>query len=119
MDNARNLNNTLKRLDFNVTLHTDQDKPIIDLVTNFTEKISNGDLVLFYFCGHGYRVNGKNYLIPNDDAKIRTVTDVQKFGVNVKSIIRAFLPRNSANAMIFIFDCSKSYLLQNVETETS
>ena len=116
VENARKLNNMLSKIDFNVTLHTNPDKPIMDLITSFNERISNGDLVFFYFCGHGYQINEKNLLIPCNDAQMQTEADVQKFGVNIKTIISQMSTHNHANATIFVFDCSRPYVLNGAQT---
>ncbi|CAF5207624.1 unnamed protein product, partial [Rotaria magnacalcarata] len=68
--NAKNMRNLLKQIAFDVTMHTNIDANMMELIKKFCEQIDNGDLVLFYFSGHGCQVNGENYLIPIDDSKI-------------------------------------------------
>ncbi|CAF3308741.1 unnamed protein product, partial [Rotaria sp. Silwood2] len=49
---------------------------MIGPIQDFCKKLIPNDLVLFYFSGHGYHFDGKNYLIPIKDADMEDETDI-------------------------------------------
>ncbi|CAF2154580.1 unnamed protein product [Rotaria magnacalcarata] len=119
INNANDLRDSLKKINFDVkTANNLTKKEMTSQIIDFSELIKNGDLVLFYFCGHGCQLNGKNYLIPVDDATIQTDRDVEDFAVNVERTITRLLGRNSSYATIFILDCCVPYTLVNPSRST-
>ncbi|CAF3307644.1 unnamed protein product, partial [Rotaria sp. Silwood2] len=81
--NANDLCDSLKKINFNVTTVIDLVKQeMLKRITEFSKAISDGDLILFYFSGHGYHVNGENYMIPIDDDNIKADCDFEDFAVN-------------------------------------
>ena len=86
---------------------------MIKLIRNFAKTIDDGSLVLFYFSGHSYQLNGKNYLIPVYDMIIQNEKDVEEFGIDVERIITLLSERNPSYATIVILDCCKPYQLRN------
>ncbi|CAM4882053.1 unnamed protein product [Rotaria socialis] len=119
ISNANDLRDSLKKINFDVkTANNLTKKEMTSQIIDFSELIKNGDLVLFYFCGHGCRLNGKNYLIPVDDATIQTDRDVEDFAVNVERTITRLLERNSSYATIFILDCCIPYTMKNPSAST-
>ena len=58
---------TLQGLGFEVTLLTNAElKDMQKAVIDFTTKVKNYDVALFYYAGHGVQVNGVNFLVPVD-----------------------------------------------------
>lgn len=114
-NNASDLNFLLTKIGFNASLHIDLDRTMLNKIQNFASNINEGDLVLFYFCGHGGQVNGKNFMISVDDDGITTEKHVQDIGVNVKTALYHLLKQNHSNATILILDCSKPYFLKATE----
>ncbi|CAF1987075.1 unnamed protein product [Rotaria magnacalcarata] len=119
INNARDLNELLKKIDFDVTMYIDADSNMMLKIQRFSKRISNGDLVLFYFSGHGYEVSGKNYLIPVDDTKIKTDIDVEDIGINLQSVLERLIERNSSYVTILILDCCSLYWLKPPTTSNS
>lgn len=114
INNARDLSDQLKKIGFNVTLDYNLTKQeLIAHIIDFSKQIYNGDIILFYFAGHGFSVNGKNYLIPIDDTEIEDKRDVEDFSVNVERTISRFVTKNPSHATIFILDCCRSYWLKS------
>jgi len=109
--NAEQLRIILKKINFNVTIYTDvrTASEMMENVKNFAEKIEEGDLVLFYFSGHGNQVEDKNYLIPVDDAKIETDKDVKDLASNFERILERLVERNPSYVTVFILDCCRPY----------
>jgi uncharacterized caspase-like protein len=113
INNANDLNDLLKSINFNVTMYTDGNAEMMLKITNFAKTIKDGDLVLFYFSGHGYQVKDKNYLIPVDDAEIESDKDVEDIAINVERTFERLVERNPSYVTIFILDCCRPYLLKN------
>ncbi|CAF3427295.1 unnamed protein product [Rotaria socialis] len=119
INNARDLSDVLKKIDFDVTMHIDVDSEMMVTIKSFSKTINDGDIILFYFSGHGYEVSGKNYLIPVDDTRIKTDIDVEDIGISVQSIVERLIERNSSYVTIFIFDCCPPYWLKPPRTSNS
>jgi len=77
INDARAIASTLTSLGFKVIKHEDlglaEMKRAVD---NFGNMLSQYDVSLFFYAGHGIQVNGNNYLIPID-AKIASKNDVE------------------------------------------
>ena len=113
VDNAHELETLLQTIDFNVTSYIDIDSSAMRKIMDFAANINDGDLVLFYYCGHCHQVDGKNYLIPIDDENITRDLDVQDIGIRVDNILRNLKEKNKSNATIFILDCARPYFFQD------
>ncbi|CAF1101778.1 unnamed protein product [Adineta steineri] len=113
-NNSRDLSNLLKTIGFNVTLVNDVDKhEMTTHVIDFSKKICDGDLVFFYFCGHGCQVKDENYLIPVGDKQIEKDRDIDDFAYKCERMIERLTEKNRLYVTIAIFDCSKPYLLKS------
>ncbi|CAF3670715.1 unnamed protein product, partial [Rotaria socialis] len=84
---------------------------MMDIIANFGGEIEDGDLILFYFSGHCYRVNNENYLLPTHDIKIQTAEDIPDFGCRTDSALKRLMRNNPSYVTIFILDCSSQYVL--------
>lgn len=113
IDNTRRMSDILSKINFNITMCIDTDSKMMIMIKNFSKIINYGDLVLFYFAGHGCEVNGTNYLIPVDDNRIETDLDVEDIGINLQSILERLVERNTSYVTIFILDCGRSYWLKS------
>ena len=66
-NDARLIAETLRKIGFIVVMKTDLNKQQMSLAFDqFVREIRPGDIVLFYYAGHGLQVGGKNYLLPVD-----------------------------------------------------
>ncbi|CAF3862573.1 unnamed protein product, partial [Rotaria sp. Silwood1] len=80
INDANDLSKLLEKISFKVTTHHDlTNEQMVKAIRDFGNTIVDGDLVMFYFSGHGYQVKDKNYLMPVDDAKIETDEDVEDY----------------------------------------
>jgi uncharacterized caspase-like protein len=107
--NAKELHDTLQKINFDGTRYenvTDEDT-IIEQVIAFTKKFRDGDIVLFYFSGHGQQFNKYNYLIPINDTRIRSDQDVEVFGANVQRILDRLTESKPSSVFVFILDCCR------------
>ena len=114
--NASHLRDVLKSIHFRVEFCKDVENEMMKSIKGFTEKIRDGDLVLFYFSGHGYQINGKNYLIPVKDSQIESNIDVEDSGTDVQRIIERIMDNRSSCVLIMILDCCRPYMLKKRST---
>ena len=67
VNDANLMATTLQELGFTVIKKTDANlKTMQQSAIDFTNKIKDYDVALFYYAGHGVQVNGINYLVPVD-----------------------------------------------------
>jgi formylglycine-generating enzyme required for sulfatase activity len=78
LNDSQDMANTLKSLGFQVTLKNNVNdvKGMVSAVNDFTGKMSNQGLFVFYYSGHGIQLNGKNYLVPTGKT-INDETDIE------------------------------------------
>ena len=90
VNDADLMTTTLEKLDFTVIKITDATKTEMDkAILEFSRKLANFDIALFYYAGHGVQVNGINYLIPID-AKLEDKISVSFEAVSVSKIVQQF-----------------------------
>ena len=64
---AQDMKTTLEQIGFTCTLLTDCNVVMLNRAAKaFRDSIDPGDIVLFYFAGHGVEYNSTNWLIPTD-----------------------------------------------------
>jgi hypothetical protein len=72
VNDARAMKAVLERLDFQVDIGENLDRnQFIDKLSDFGARIQKGDIVLFFYAGHGVSFSGANYLLPRDIPKPR------------------------------------------------
>ena len=110
----KQLENVLKRINFNVTTVLNSSKAKLNTsVNDFVKQIQPNDLILIYYYGHGYQVKGKNYIIPTEDDIIGNQRDIEKYGLDVETTFSRISAQNSSYVSLWILDCGRSYLLPN------
>ena len=63
INDATCIKQVFEKLGYDVIFQTDgNSQNIVDLLTEFEDRIKNYDATIFYFAGHGFEVNGENYL---------------------------------------------------------
>lgn len=78
---------TLREMGFDVIARTDANLQEMQLaVREFSRKIQNGAVGLFYYAGHGMQSNGRNFLIPIG-AQIEAEGDVVLFSLDLNSVL--------------------------------
>ncbi|CAF1154694.1 unnamed protein product [Adineta ricciae] len=110
INDANDLSEVLSNVRFHVTTKLDlTGSQMIATINSFSKTINDGDLVLFYFSGHGYQIKGTNYLMPIDDGQIETEDDVEDFAVPVERTIKRLAEKTSSYVTICILDCCRLY----------
>lgn len=90
INDAKDVSNTLKDIGFNVDFQKNLNKRSMDeAITTFVKRLTRqpGSVAFFYYAGHGVRVEGQNYLIPVDNGKIASETDVKYAAVDAHRIL--------------------------------
>lgn len=115
LDNAINdaqaMSNVFSRLGYDVLHKEDCNiNDYIELLTEFDQKIQEYDATIFYFAGHGFQLDGENYLASIDCQ----VTNPNKYHCSKTCLtlteILNILRKNSNKVNIVIIDaCRKSF----------
>ncbi|MBS1156859.1 MAG: hypothetical protein H6R07_2783 [Proteobacteria bacterium] len=89
VNDARLVGDRLKRIGFDViTLENIGSARFAAAVRDFSTRAKGADIAMFYYAGHAVQADGENYLMPIDNAKIRTLEDVRDGGsVPLASVI--------------------------------
>jgi formylglycine-generating enzyme required for sulfatase activity len=67
VNDAQLIADSLKKIGFQVVIKKDLTKEQMVLAFDqFAREIKSGDVVFFYYAGHGLQIGGKNFLIPTD-----------------------------------------------------
>ena len=106
-NDARDMAEALKALDFTVTLLLNANKrSIVKTVRQFANNLSNGDIALFYFSGHGVQVRRVNYLVPLE-SKIYTDVDAEYEFYDAQRALAEMKRTNSRGVNIMILDACR------------
>ena len=102
INDAQDISDKLKQLDFSVETHLDIDKAsIAKTIENFYLNITDRDAVsVFYYAGHAIQLNNNNYLIPVD-ANISSLKslDNEAYGFN-QLLVNMHKARSRTNIVI-------------------
>ena len=107
VNDANDLADLLKQKNFDVTKVIDGTRlEMRNAVRQFTEKIAQGGVGLFYYSGHGVQVDGDNFLVPID-ASFEYKEEVPDVCVSVASILR-FMESSNNRLNIMILDACRN-----------
>jgi len=107
VNDANLMEATLKELGFDVIKQINSGKDeMLNSIREFSRKLSDYNVALFYYAGHGIQVDGINYLIPVD-AKLENKDDSKWEAVAVTTVTDEF-KNNSANTNIVILDACRN-----------
>ena len=86
-NDATDMHVALEGLGFDVYLGLDvTNEEMSDLAEKFAKATETADVSLFFYAGHGFQVDGQNYLVPTD-AQIQKPEDVQQQTVRLNDIL--------------------------------
>lgn len=98
---------TLKDLGFEVIKRLNSGKDeMLNSIREFSRKLSNYNVALFYYAGHGIQVDGVNYLVPTN-AKLDNKDDCKWEAIAVNTVTDEF-KKNSVNTNIVILDACRN-----------
>ena len=80
---------SLKKLDFEVLLHTNlaTEDAMLDAIKDFGRKRKNYEIGFVYYAGHGVQLNNQNYLLPTKEV-FEFEEDVEDNAVSVQRVLR-------------------------------
>jgi hypothetical protein len=107
VNDANLMEGTLKSMGFNVVKLTNATKnEMMEALREFSKKLPEYNVALFYYAGHGVQVDGQNYLIPTD-AAMKEPTDCKWEAVSQNTILEEF-ERVPENINIVILDACRN-----------
>ncbi len=109
---AEDLSKSLEILGFSVALHLNSSRNEMAVsLSHFEEGLSQYDIGLFFFSGHGFQFDGKNYLAPVDASFYdRSSAAYTSFDLD---IALQSLCRSSLHTKIFIIDACRTATFPN------
>jgi uncharacterized caspase-like protein len=98
----------LRKLDFQVICKTNiaTKRDFKDAIFEFTGKINDQTVALFYYAGHGLQIDGLNYLVPTA-AAMRTKGDIEDESVQINYLMNELEGRRAA-LNIFVLDACRN-----------
>jgi hypothetical protein len=107
VNDANLIEGTLKTLGFEVIKKLNAKKIEMEqAIREFSEKLPEYNVALFYYAGHGMNVEGSNYLLPTD-AVLNKKSDCQWEAIEVNKIIAQF-EQVPENINIIILDACRN-----------
>ncbi|MBP7002426.1 caspase family protein [Amaricoccus sp.] len=83
---AADITAALRRLGFTVTQGKDLGRDAMQAaIASFRQAASGADVSLFYYAGHGFQIDGRNYLLPAD-AAIAGTADVARWAIPLDTV---------------------------------
>ena len=115
VNDAVAIGQTLKNLGFDVTLKENANQIIMDqAVSEFVLTISEGDIIVFYYAGHGVQLNNSNYLLPID-IKADKGEDVIRNSLELNSLLKK-VSNAKAKLSLAIVDACRNNPFQSSAT---
>lgn len=103
-NDAEDIETAFKLLGFTVLKGSDLTRSdMLALVARFKAEAKDADTAVFYYAGHGFQIEQRNYLVPVD-AVIRKADDVRNQTIDL-SDITANLDGSRSNRLIFLDAC--------------
>jgi len=107
VNDANLIEGTLKNLGFVIIKRTNASKnEMMEALRDFSKQLTEYNVALFYYAGHGIQVDGQNYLIPVD-AQLKEKSDCKWEAVPVNYIVEEF-ERVPENINIVILDACRN-----------
>ena len=122
-EDARQIRDRLTDLGFHVTYVPDVPTRAVfqnQVLKEFRKTLEGGELVVFYFSGHGFSYRQNNYLAPT-----QMPLDINEAGVNAHAVsvesIEDLLSRESPGLLMFFIDACRSlgsFVVRNEQGES-
>ncbi|MGD9839455.1 MAG: caspase domain-containing protein [Afipia sp.] len=110
VNDARTMSDALKQLGFTVMFAENQNrKAFSETMLAFDKAVEPGDTAFFFFAGHGFEINGQNYLLPTDiDAVKQGQEELIRDGAFAAERVISRLQARGARTSIFVFDACRN-----------
>lgn len=83
---------------------------MLALMRDFAAEIPDGATAVVFFAGHGLSQGGDTYLVPADDAGLRTRADLDAYGVALRSLTGRLAARTGVHSIVLVDTCSANGL---------
>jgi len=106
VNDSREICNSLKKLGFQATCASDikTKGAFKELVSKFVSGVKKGDVILFYFAGHGVEMDGENYLVPTL-AEFRSRSYFEDEALRVNYILEELAATGSRLSVVILDAC--------------
>jgi tetratricopeptide (TPR) repeat protein len=109
INDAKAITQELTSLGFEVRLKTNLNQlQMQEEIRQFNQKLHSGVVGLFYFAGHGVRLDGENYLIPIG-SKTEYKSDIRNEGVQLGNVLEAMDKANNSINIVMIDACRQPF----------
>lgn len=99
---------SLSELGFRTEIVKDPDRAEFDRKwSEFRASLKEGDIVAFYFGGHGVQVDGANYLLPRDTPREGSIAVVLEKAVNFHQVMEELEARRPG-ATLYVLDACRN-----------
>lgn len=106
VNDARALNDVLKILGFETSVHINLNKDEMeDIIAQFAKNANNYDMALFFYAGHAIQSDDINYLIPACPERVLNKADVKRKYVDLPFIINSMMYENAKRNIIILDAC--------------
>ncbi|CAF1255773.1 unnamed protein product [Rotaria magnacalcarata] len=127
-NDANDMSSALESIGFTVTQAAHLNRvEMQQAIVKFENSIHPGDMVLFYFAGHGVQWKDQNYLLPIDIPNPKNVNlsgnknkakNKNLIGITIRAQdVLNTLSDRSPFVIIFLLDCCRTYHLRNPELD--
>jgi len=107
-NDANDITIVLKELGFKVTVLYDVKRvKMMKSISSFGIQLKKGGVGLFYYSGHSFQVNERNYLIPIDE-DIQAEDEIEFYGVDTDMVITKMNSAGNPLNMVFLDACHNS-----------
>jgi uncharacterized caspase-like protein len=106
VNDAKAMTDSLVNLGFHVTRATNLDHETMQgTVEAFKSRLSNEEVALFYFSGHGAQVGGQNFLLPVNNGIIRGEKELKKNALSAQKILVTMKEANNGVNLLVLDAC--------------
>ena len=110
VNDAVDMEQALRQAGFAVTLVTNASRQRMQAaVDEFSARLSDQDIALFYFSGHGVQIEDRNYLIPVN-ADLRTQQDAKEQSLDMAAALAALNGSGVAASIVILDACRNNPL---------
>ena len=113
LNDADDMAEALKRLNFTVIVGRNLDKVSLDrIVRQFAEALHGADVGLFYYAGHAVQIDGHNHMVPVD-AKLDRESSLD-FEATRLDLVHRTMEREAKTNLLFLDACRDNPLARNL-----
>lgn len=97
---ARKLEASLRSQGFDVLVGRDMNRMrMVSIISDFSDKFRQYEFAMIFYMGHGFQIDGNNYLIPTD-ANPRSKEDVEVHAINIDYVLKKINDPNTPKVIV-------------------